>query len=128
MDSQFTEEQVGELLEPLDIWFEYGGKLCFDKVQEYLDLLYRALSQKEFDYSVANRIREIAISVAYICPSILPNYPYAIKQLLLIAISSLNYQFILKRQTANSVDLDEKLVDDQISEGLGYINRVLKIF
>jgi len=77
---------------------------------------------------VANCIREIAISVAYISPSLLPIYPHAIKQLLFIAISSLNYQFILKRLTANEVDVEEKLVDDEIQEGLGYINRVLKIF
>lgn len=128
IDSKFDEDQTGAILDEIDIWLEYGGKLNYSKMQNYIDLFYKAIEHKNFDTGVKNRIRELTITVAYIAPSNIPQMPNALKQLLLICISSLCPENDKIDQQWLMPLVDDKLVEFETTQSLSYINRLMKMF
>ena len=89
LKSSFDVDQMTEILELMDIWLDFGGKLNYSQIENYINLFYKTIENKNYEAGICKMIREMCISVSYIAPSNIAQLPQMLNKLLLICISSL---------------------------------------
>ena len=116
-----------KVLESLETFTYYAGKLCFSQMSLIIDSAYNILNLGLLEPGACKVIREIVINTAYIAPSFLIEDKKSVKKVLLISIGALCPALNTITEAWLNPSVGDKFIDDETTESLDVVNRVLEV-